>query len=484
MALERKSSRVDHPRRSPAPGVVARFARPSLPPSVQWPRARPLRQSRSSSSKPGQPKTSGLRARNRSGADLVRSVAILAQAISDRTTCCLRALWQVIQFLLLRHFPGKTLLHATPVMECDGSSNGWVQVLRGPRPNSVRWPMALGRRSSDQQQQGRTRGRWRQPSVGAQNATPPRRAPDPDAAMEVARSKFSSFEAALAAMGNHQGPEVDALRSALSKAKQAAKERPLKAQLAHTDAFIERSRLRVQKLDQERDAETELLNCNSQRRTRFGRVDWGKDVAVARRKRRGRFGVSHTFDKFDFAGCITHEDETVAAFSVVEHGGFVSAIRAPSSPYSCMEFVTADGFESFEQGVLVVHEEDVKSRYGLCGVRVGEASHPGPPRRHISRPIEGRDVIPRMHPTGATLVDEDSDVVDVTHVSQRSRRGRRRVSSDSDVPLVRGSRFAVLTESDDESDGEPLIRPTGQTKNEDDSPSIFRCCCRTFGNDQ
>ena len=63
-------------------------------------------------------------------------------------------------------------------------------------------------------------------------------------------------------------------------------------------------------------------------------------------------------------------------------------------------------------------------------------------------------------------MDEDSDVLDVLHVSQRSSRRRRRVSSDSDVPLVRGSSFSVLTESDDESD--PLIRPTGQTRNEDD----------------
>ena len=90
------------------------------------------------------------------------------------------------------------------------------------------------------------------------------------------------------------------------------------------------------------------------------------------------------------------------------------AIPAPSPCVSsCVEFATnrrnatVDGFESFEQGVLVVHEEDVESRYGLRGVRVGEASHPGPPRRHISRPIEGRDVIPRVHPTGATQRDED-----------------------------------------------------------------------------
>ena len=259
--------------------------------------------------------------------------------------------------------------------------------------------------------------------------------------MAVAPSKVSSLEAALAALGNHQGPQ--------------RKERPEKAQLVHTNAFIERSRLRIQKLDQEREAATEFLNSasqrkarlreqiaadavvhpapsdsgvelarlrakspswkpvtaqviqsesvdaaealrtrarqaqgdwfrrrrNSQRRTRFTRVDWGKDVGVAGRRRRGRLGVSHTFDKFDFAGCITHEDGTVAVFSVVEQCGFVSTIPAPSPCFSCcLEYATnrrnatVDGFESFEHGGV-----DVELRCGLRGVRVGEASHPGPP---------------------------------------------------------------------------------------------------------
>ena len=56
--------------------------------------------------------------------------------------------------------------------------------------------------------------------------------------------------------------------------------------------------------------------------------------------------------------------------------------------------------------------------------------------------------------------EEDSDVADATQVLQRPRRVGRRVSSDSDVPLVRGSRFAVLTESDDLSDIEPLDVPS------------------------
>ena len=38
--------------------------------------------------------------------------------------------------------------------------SGWIQVLRGPRPKSVRWPFSNERSSSDVPQ---PRGRWRQP---------------------------------------------------------------------------------------------------------------------------------------------------------------------------------------------------------------------------------------------------------------------------------------------------------------------------------
>ena len=55
----------------------------------------------------------------------------------------------------------------------------------------------------------------------------------------------------------------------------------------------------------------------------------------------------------------------------------------------------------------------------------------GPPRR----PIAGRDVIPR-------------------------------------IQLIRRSRFAVLTESDDESDEEPLIRVAIPSRNEDDVNTV------------
>ena len=56
---------------------------------------------------------------------------------------------------------------------------------------------------------------------------------------------------------------------------------PWKAQLAHTDAFIKRSRLRIQKLDQEREAEMELLNSALQGQARLREQIAAEPSAVA-----------------------------------------------------------------------------------------------------------------------------------------------------------------------------------------------------------
>ena len=120
---------------------------------------------------------------------------------------------------------------------------------------------------------------------------------------------------------------------------------------------------------------------------------------------------------------------------------------------------------------------------------MGEASHPGPPKSllrrqlldHTSRNVAARisvspspcatlfdvDVLSSIPPTvpassGAVahveVAQGDSGRVRVVDVVDEvvSRRVRR-VSSDSDVPVVtRGNRFAVLSESDNESDNEPF----------------------------
>ena len=104
-------------------------------------------------------------------------------------------------------------------------------------------------------------------------------------------------------------------------------------------------------------------------------------------------------------------------------------------------------FPFFWHGALRFPAQRKITAWGFRGVRVGEASHPGAPRRHMSRPIEGRDVTPRLHLDRVTQVDDDSDVPR----PQVQGRVTRRVSIDSDALVVaRRSRFAALTESDRE----------------------------------
>ena len=137
--------------------------------------------------------------------------------------------------------------------------SGWVQVLRGPRPPSVKWPSASQHSANAVISKPKQVGRWRQP--GPQSSETVReRGLDPDKALLEARRRVASLEAAVQAMGDFQGPEMDVLQSALAKAKSAARTRPLKEQIAQNDAFIQRSQKRIASLDRERATEQELLD--------------------------------------------------------------------------------------------------------------------------------------------------------------------------------------------------------------------------------
>ena len=108
----------------------------------------------------------------------------------------------------------------------------------------------------------------------------------------------------------------------------------------------------------------------------------------------------------------------------------------------------------------------VEHRCGMQGVRVGEASNPGPPRRLILRPVEGREVVQRINPsqTDATVRDTDCEIIDEVldgvqegPRARDARRSRRRARSDSESegPLVHRNRFSVLNS---DSDDAPLAR--------------------------
>ena len=127
--------------------------------------------------------------------------------------------------------------------------DGWMQVLRGPRPKAEKWPHLFVRNSSAALMPAKPqfRGRWRhgvsQPqahrstsspicigSVGSraqrcqsgnrsgieakdqvQAATQAKRESVPEAMFEAARVRVSKLEAAIKAMGEFQGPEVQFL---------------------------------------------------------------------------------------------------------------------------------------------------------------------------------------------------------------------------------------------------------------------------------
>ena len=188
---------------------------------------------------------------------------------------------------------------------------GWYEIIRGPRPPSVQWPKkGKGKGNQDDvgvQHRGGAGipgsgarvpgGRWNRgdsqrsakirslagalAALGpedssaktelegalkrakAQEGAPTRF--DPDARVGAARERVARLEQAIAAMGNCQGPELDMLITSLKKAQKDAQEMPLEAQIRAREAFIERSKKRIEQFDVERAAEVQRLE-ESQRR--------------------------------------------------------------------------------------------------------------------------------------------------------------------------------------------------------------------------
>ena len=116
--------------------------------------------------------------------------------------------------------------------------------------------------------QGVPQGGWRQ-------SQKPRASVIPEVATEAAKKKVSGLEAALAALavvGATDGPEVQALRESLQKAKGAAQERPVEVQVRQSEAFVERARKRLAVHDAERHRLAEELEESEARLGRLREV--------------------------------------------------------------------------------------------------------------------------------------------------------------------------------------------------------------------
>ena len=134
--------------------------------------------------------------------------------------------------------------------------NGWYEVLRGPRPPSVRWPVAARGQHQHARAQPRpaiTKVSCTREKVANNDAVhrPPPVRVSPEAANEAARARVTSLEAVISALGNADGPALKLLQEALSKARKAAQVAPVGERLEACTQFIERAKKRLEKSDLE-----------------------------------------------------------------------------------------------------------------------------------------------------------------------------------------------------------------------------------------
>ena len=121
--------------------------------------------------------------------------------------------------------------------------NGWLQVIRGPRPPAARWPSAP--KGSVQ----------RSPSkpVVAQPVLPQDacRRPKPSEVRAAASTRIARLQGALASLGPDDTEERKVLEAALKKAKTQAAVPPVEDQIAMSVKFLERARKRLAVADTE-----------------------------------------------------------------------------------------------------------------------------------------------------------------------------------------------------------------------------------------
>ena len=96
-------------------------------------------------------------------------------------------------------------------------------------------------------------------TVFVKPATDPVLRVSPDVARVAAQEKVRKIEKALEVMSDVEGPAVDALRAELKKAQGAAAVPALNVQIAQCESFISRSQRRLADLEKQRATEEELL---------------------------------------------------------------------------------------------------------------------------------------------------------------------------------------------------------------------------------
>ena len=123
--------------------------------------------------------------------------------------------------------------------------DGWVQIIRGPRPPAVRWPQAP-RRGQDKRQanKGSTQPRPQQ------HSPPPLQQPSRsrESVAAHATAEVSRLESAISVLGE-DNKHARALLEALKVAKMQATVHPIQDRINACKAYLERARKRVARAD-------------------------------------------------------------------------------------------------------------------------------------------------------------------------------------------------------------------------------------------
>ena len=298
------------------------------------------------------------------------------------------------------------------------------------------------------------------------------------------------------------------------KAKQAAQERPLKVQLAQTDVFVERSRLRIKKVEEEREAEVELLNAALQRQARLREqvaaepattvispVTTNPSEEIARLKAKVaqlEAASNHPPEAAEAvkiiaakrrAGCVDdslpNDEQALCEWGRFQNVGVARCHRCgefgvsdsidESDRSRCIqdEISNAAAVDSVQYGCFlrpaeVSIEVNREARCGHRGQRVGEAAHPGPVRR--LRKVADLQNASRLG-TQLTMVDSHDDrplLRDVAPLHSPDHCGHLGChvgeASNPDPVQTRQTRRAGTIIGDDEPLAKPCVQDTAQDR--------------------
>ena len=284
--------------------------------------------------------------------------------------------------------------------------DGWVQIIRGPRPPSVKWPAASEGSGTTKKQgvvgvpRSQARGRWRQPFAQVSS----------EVSFEAAQRRVAQLESALRALGDAKGPEVTVLQESLKASKRAAQVPPVKVQLVHCEQFVARAEKRLAIHDEERITLVKQLEDGKQRLLKLREevsqspapapapvqpTDWGAQVASLQQ-------MLNTLqsERDALAAQIQGEKADVLSHGIVarrrapqgvgpgQTGGFEGRFcqgrrhRGSRIDFKdgtrcrAVDSVDTSGWNDRRRARVAVN-----AKYGLRGVRVGEASNPGPKKR-------------------------------------------------------------------------------------------------------